>query len=189
MRSGKEEKVRDGEIWRRISLSTSERRGFDFHYFPQVFVVYYRNHDFPSATRFAPRSACVPCSHGCGKTAPDRCEGCGGGDVRSRSRCTRGPARGRVAAAGGRDHLDRVYPMPAAYHAVRMNGLGSVLTAAGNLTAAATIMAVGSDPRFDFSHAYWLIAGIAVVARRLPLGSAVGAVGGGWRSGVRDRRA
>ena len=62
-----------------------------------------------------------------------------------------------------RDHLDRVYAMPAAYHAVRMNDQGemAVLTGPGTAHAAATIMAVGLDPRFDFSHAYWLIAGIA----------------------------
>lgn len=62
-----------------------------------------------------------------------------------------------------RDHLDRTYPMPAAYHAVRMNGDGemAVLTGAGTAHAAATVMAVGLDPRFDFSHAYWLVAGIA----------------------------
>ena len=62
-----------------------------------------------------------------------------------------------------RDHLDRVYPLPAAYHAVRMNDQGemAVLTGPGTAHAAATIMAVGLDPRFDFSHAYWLIAGIA----------------------------
>ncbi len=62
-----------------------------------------------------------------------------------------------------RDHLDRVYAMPAAYHAARMNDQGemAVLTGPGTAHAAATIMAVGLDPRFDFSHAYWLIAGIA----------------------------
>jgi len=62
-----------------------------------------------------------------------------------------------------RDHLDRIYPMPAAYHAVRMNGDGemAVLTGPGTAHAAATIMAVGLDPRFDFSHAYWVVAGIA----------------------------
>ena len=44
-----------------------------------------------------------------------------------------------------RDHLDRVYPMPAGYHAVRMNGHGemAVLTGQGTAHAAATIMAVG----------------------------------------------
>ncbi len=62
-----------------------------------------------------------------------------------------------------RDHLDRVYPLAAGYHAVRMNGDGemAVLTGQGTAHAAATIMALGLDPRFDFSHAYWIVAGIA----------------------------
>jgi purine nucleoside permease len=62
-----------------------------------------------------------------------------------------------------RDHLDRIYPLPAGYHAVRMNGDGemAVLTGQGTAHAAATIMALGLDPRFDLSHAYWLVAGIA----------------------------
>jgi purine nucleoside permease len=62
-----------------------------------------------------------------------------------------------------RDHLDRVYPLPAGYHAVRMNDQGemAVLTGQGTAHAASTIMALGLDPRFDLSHAYWIVAGIA----------------------------
>ena len=62
-----------------------------------------------------------------------------------------------------RDHLDKVYPLPAGYHAARMNNDGemAILTGQGTAHAAASIMALGLDPRFDFSHAYWLIAGIA----------------------------
>lgn len=74
-----------------------------------------------------------------------------------------------------RDHLDRVYPLPAGYHPVRMNGNGemAVLTGQGTAHAAATIMALGLDPRFDFSHAYWMIAGIAGGSPdRISLGSA-----------------
>jgi purine nucleoside permease len=74
-----------------------------------------------------------------------------------------------------RDHLDRVYDEPAAYHSVRMNDEGemAVLTGQGTAHAAATIMAVGLDPRFDFSRAYWLIAGIAGGSPgRISLGSA-----------------
>ncbi len=74
-----------------------------------------------------------------------------------------------------RDHLDRVYPMPDAYHSVRMNDQGemAVLTGQGTAHAAATIMAVGLDPRFDFSHAYWIVAGIAGGSPdRISLGSA-----------------
>jgi purine nucleoside permease len=74
-----------------------------------------------------------------------------------------------------RDHLDRVYPLAAGNHAARMNGDGemAILTGQGTAHAAATIMALGLDPRFDFSHAYWLIAGIAGGSPdRVSLGSA-----------------
>jgi purine nucleoside permease len=74
-----------------------------------------------------------------------------------------------------RDHLDQVYPLPAAYHAARMNASGemAVLTGQGTAHAASTIMALGLDPRFDFTHAYWLIAGIAGGSPdRISLGSA-----------------
>lgn len=74
-----------------------------------------------------------------------------------------------------RDHLDRVYPMPAAYHAARMNDAGelAIVTGAGTSHAAATVMALGLDPRFDLSHAYWLVAGIAGgCPDRISLGSA-----------------
>lgn len=74
-----------------------------------------------------------------------------------------------------RDHLDRVYPLPAGYHAARMNGAGemAVLTGQGTAHAAATIMALGLDPRFDLTHAYWIVAGIAGGSPdRISLGSA-----------------
>jgi len=74
-----------------------------------------------------------------------------------------------------RDHLDRVYPLPAGYHAVRMNANGemAVLTGQGTAHAASTIMALGLDPRFDLSHAYWIVAGIAGGnPERVSLGSA-----------------
>ena len=62
-----------------------------------------------------------------------------------------------------RAHLDRVLPFDAGYHHLRMNAEGvlGVLTGVGTAKAAATIMALGLDPRFDLTHAYWLIAGIA----------------------------
>ena len=74
-----------------------------------------------------------------------------------------------------RDHLDHVYAMPAAYHAVRMNDEGemAVLTGQGTAHAAATIMALGLDKRFDLSRAYWIVAGIAGGSPdRISLGSA-----------------
>lgn len=75
-----------------------------------------------------------------------------------------------------RDHLNRIYTLPAGYHAVRMNNSGemAVLTGQGTANAAATIMALGLDPRFDLRHAYWIIAGIAGASPdRASLGSAV----------------
>jgi purine nucleoside permease len=87
-----------------------------------------------------------------------------------------GDAPGELQYWVERDHLDRIYPVPAGYHPVRMNGEGemAVLTGPGTAHAAATVMAVGLDPRFDFSHAYWLVAGIAGgCPDRVSLGSAV----------------
>jgi purine nucleoside permease len=75
-----------------------------------------------------------------------------------------------------RDHLDQVFPIPAAYHDARMNSDGelAIVTGQGTAHAAATIMALGLDPRFDLTHAYWLIAGIAGASpERASLGSAV----------------
>lgn len=74
-----------------------------------------------------------------------------------------------------RDHLDRVYPLPAGYHPVRMNSDGemAIITGQGTAHAAATVMALGLDPRFDLRHAYWIIAAIAGgCPQRVSLGSA-----------------
>lgn len=62
--------------------------------------------------------------------------------------------------------LDTVYPLPAAHHDVVADpdtGVIATVTGQGTARAAASIMALGSDPRFDLSQAYWLIAGISGV--------------------------
>ena len=61
-----------------------------------------------------------------------------------------------------REHLEQILPLDAAYHSVRLNkdGVLGVLTGVGTARAAATVMAVGLDPRFDLSKAYWIVAGI-----------------------------
>ena len=61
-----------------------------------------------------------------------------------------------------REHLDQIIDVPAAYHHVRLNkdGVLGMLTGVGTAKAAASVMAVGMDPRFDFSKAYWIVAGI-----------------------------
>ena len=62
-----------------------------------------------------------------------------------------------------REKLDRVFPFPQGNRDLRMNGQGvlGVVTGVGTAKAAATIMALGLDSRFDLRNAYWLVAGIA----------------------------
>ena len=64
-----------------------------------------------------------------------------------------------------REKLDRVFPFPQGFHDLRMNrdGVLGILTGMGTARAAASIMALGMDPRFDLTKAYWLVAGIAGV--------------------------
>jgi purine nucleoside permease len=62
-----------------------------------------------------------------------------------------------------RDRLDRVLPFPAGNRPLRMNrqGVLGIVTGVGTAKAAASVMALGLDPRFDLRKAYWLVAGIA----------------------------
>jgi len=64
-----------------------------------------------------------------------------------------------------RNHLDQVLRFPQGFHDLRMNrdGVLAVLTGVGTAKSASAIMALGMDPRFDLTHAYWLVAGIAGV--------------------------
>ena len=61
-----------------------------------------------------------------------------------------------------REHLDKIFDLPAGYRHVRMNddGILGMVTGVGTAKAAASVMAVGLDPRFDLSNAYWIVAGI-----------------------------
>jgi purine nucleoside permease len=62
-----------------------------------------------------------------------------------------------------REHLDTVLPFPQGYHDLRVNrstGVLGLLTGVGTARAAASVMALGLDPRFDLTHAYFLVAGI-----------------------------
>ena len=80
--------------------------------------------------------------------------------------------------------LPDVLPFPQGYHPLRYNAKDHVLgivTGAGKASAAASIMALGLDPRFDFSRAYWILAGIAGIdPNRASIGSAV------WASYIVD---
>ena len=76
-----------------------------------------------------------------------------------------------------REHLDQVMPFPQGYHDLRLNprtGVLGLLTGVGTARATASVMALGLDPRFDLTHAYFLVAGIGGVDPKAgSLGSAV----------------
>jgi purine nucleoside permease len=86
-----------------------------------------------------------------------------------------GDAPGELQYWVERDHLDRVIPFPAGDHSIRMNsdGVLAICTGVGTAKSTAAVMALGLDPRFDLSKAYWLVAGIAGIdPARGSLGSA-----------------
>ena len=62
-----------------------------------------------------------------------------------------------------RESLDRIHPFPQGWRDVRTNGDGvlALCTGVGTAKAAASVMALGLDPRFDLRRAYWVVAGIA----------------------------
>ena len=68
------------------------------------------------------------------------------------------------------------FPFPQGYRQLRYNPdlqVLSIMTGIGNTKSAASIMALGLDPRFDLSKAYWLVAGISGVdPADAPTGSA-----------------
>jgi purine nucleoside permease len=57
--------------------------------------------------------------------------------------------------------LEFDFPLGAFPLRYRDDGVLGICVAGGIANAAASIMALGMDPRFDLSHSYWLIAGIA----------------------------
>jgi purine nucleoside permease len=80
--------------------------------------------------------------------------------------------------------LSTTLPFPQGYHPLRYNERDHVLgivTGVGKSHAAASIMALGMDPRFDLSKAYWILAGIAGID---PAKGSVGSAA--WASYVVD---
>lgn len=73
-----------------------------------------------------------------------------------------GDAPGEFQKWVEREHLDRVLSAGAGYHQLRMNkdGVLGMVTGIGTAKAAASVMALGMDSRFDLTKAYWLVAGI-----------------------------
>ena len=67
-------------------------------------------------------------------------------------------------------------PFPYGFRDLRYNcekGVIGIVSGVGTARAAASVMALGMDPRFDLSRAYWLVAGIAGVN---PLEASIGSV-------------
>jgi purine nucleoside permease len=73
-----------------------------------------------------------------------------------------GDAPGEFQLWVEREHLDEILSLPGGYHHLRMNkdGVLGMVTGVGTAKAAASVMAVGLDPRFDLTKAYWIVAGI-----------------------------
>ncbi len=81
--------------------------------------------------------------------------------------------------------LNEALPFPAGVRALRYNARKQVLgvvVGSGSVNSAASIMALGLDPRFDLTHAYWLVAGIAGIN---PHHGSVGSAA--WAQWVVDR--
>lgn len=60
--------------------------------------------------------------------------------------------------------LTQQFKFPHGYHDIYLNpekGVLGIVTGMGTAKASAAIMALGLDPRFELSKAYWLVAGIA----------------------------
>lgn len=75
-----------------------------------------------------------------------------------------GDAAGEFQRWHERLPLDTVFRAPHMHHDIHYNkdmGVLGIVTGMGTANAAANIMALGLDPRFDLSRAYWLVAGIS----------------------------
>ncbi len=75
-----------------------------------------------------------------------------------------GPIPGELRHLIERESLAEQLPLPAGYRPLRLNrqtGVLGIVTGVGAARAAASIMALGLDPRFDLTQALWLITGVA----------------------------
>ena len=75
-----------------------------------------------------------------------------------------GDAPGEFQFWKERRHLDTCFAFPQSYHQLCYNPKTQILgmvTGMGSIKSATATLALGLDPRFDVSHAYWLVAGIA----------------------------
>ncbi|MDP9056593.1 MAG: purine nucleoside permease [Pseudomonadota bacterium] len=86
-----------------------------------------------------------------------------------------GDAPGEFQFWKERRHLDTCFAFPQSFHEVCYNPDSQILgivTGMGSIKSATATLALGLDPRFDVSHAYWLVAGIAGIdPHRASIGS------------------
>jgi purine nucleoside permease len=77
-----------------------------------------------------------------------------------------GDAPGEFQLWKERRHLDVRFPFPQSHHDLWYDPGSQILgivTGMGSIKSATATLALGLDQRFDLSHAYWLVAGIAGV--------------------------
>ncbi len=74
-----------------------------------------------------------------------------------------GPVPGELRYFFERERLDERLELPGVYRGLRAgtNGVLACCTGVGAVRAAASLMALGLDGRFDLREAYWLITGVA----------------------------
>ncbi len=75
-----------------------------------------------------------------------------------------GDAAGEFQLWKERQHLDQKFPFPQSHHDLFLNpetGVLGMVTGMGTNRSSSAIMALGLDPRFDLTKAYWLVVGIA----------------------------
>ncbi len=88
-----------------------------------------------------------------------------------------GDAPGEFQHWRERQGLTKRFPFPQSHHDIFMNektGVLGIVTGMGTSRSSSAVMALGLDPRFDFSKSYWLVAGIAGVdPENASMGSAV----------------
>ena len=76
-----------------------------------------------------------------------------------------GEANGEASRWIERLHMTQVLPLPGAFRPIHMNtdGVVEIMTGMATARAAASTTALGLDPRFDLTKAYWILAGTAGV--------------------------
>jgi purine nucleoside permease len=77
-----------------------------------------------------------------------------------------GDGVGELQLWAEREHLDEKIDFPGGVHPLLTNkdhSVVAIVTGMSLVNSGASVMALGTDPRFDLSKAYWLVAGIAGV--------------------------